>query len=41
MSAVRLYLVTKIGVVIRAAEEVQQAAKERSHEMDLSCSDGR
>ena len=36
MSAVRLYLVTKIGVVTRAAEEVQQAAKERAHETDLS-----
>ena len=30
MSAVRLYLVTKIGVVTRATEEVHQAAKERA-----------
>ena len=37
MSAVRLYLVTKIGVVTRATEEVHQAAKERAHEKDLSC----
>jgi hypothetical protein len=37
MSEVRLYLVTKIGIVTRATEEVHQAAKERAHEKDLSC----
>ena len=37
MSAVRLYLVTKIGVVTRTTEEVHQAAKERAHERHVSC----
>jgi hypothetical protein len=36
MSAVRLDLVTKIGVVTGSTEQVRQAAKERAHENDLS-----